>query len=132
MNFIKIKIQFFFIDFSYHMKEPYFMESDQLKAWLNQQLDKNGHGSKKMLAKHLGISSSNLSNILNNSARNKPTKPRSIRADELIKIIDFFGEIPPFLIKESEQFIRLYYQAKPEVQKAVLTILQNSCSLDKE
>ncbi|WP_175869584.1 XRE family transcriptional regulator [Bartonella gabonensis] len=108
------------------------MESDQLKAWLNEQLDKSGHGSKKMLAKHLGISPSNLSNMLNNSAKNKPVKPRSIRADELIKIIDFFGEIPPFLIKESEQFIRLYYQAKPEVQKAVLTILQNSCSLDKE
>ncbi|WP_375663820.1 XRE family transcriptional regulator [Bartonella sp. CL63NXGY] len=108
------------------------MESEQLKAWLNEQLAKNGHGSKKMLAKHLGILPSTLSNILNNSAKNKPIKPRLIRADELIKIIDFFGEIPPFLIKESEQFIRLYYQAKPEVQKAVLTILQNSCSLDKE
>ncbi|WP_375616980.1 MULTISPECIES: XRE family transcriptional regulator [unclassified Bartonella] len=111
------------------------MESDQLKAWLNEQLAKNGHGSKKMLAKHLGILQSTLSNMLNNSEKSekkKPIKPRSIRADELIKIIDFFGEIPPFLIKESEQFIRLYYQAKPEVQKAVLTILQNSCSLDKE
>ncbi|MET3590504.1 plasmid maintenance system antidote protein VapI [Bartonella silvatica] len=108
------------------------MESDQLKAWLNEQLAKNGHGSKKMLAKHLGILQSTLSNMLNNSEKKKAIKPRSIRADELIKIIDFFGEIPPFLIKESEQFIRLYYQAKPEVQKAVLTILQNSCSLDKE
>ncbi|WP_039759045.1 hypothetical protein, partial [Bartonella queenslandensis] len=67
------------------------MESDQLKAWLNEQLAKNGHGSKKMLAKHLGVLPSTLSSMLNNSEnseKNKP-KPRSIRADELIKIIDF-------------------------------------------
>ncbi|EJF87813.1 hypothetical protein ME1_00983 [Bartonella vinsonii subsp. arupensis OK-94-513] len=110
------------------------MESDQLKAWLKEQLAKNGHGSKKMLAEHLGVLPSTLTSMINNSGtsgKNKSIKPRLIKATELIKIIDFFGEIPPFLIKESEQFIRLYYQANPEVQKAVLTILQNSCSLDK-
>lgn len=103
------------------------MESDQLKVWLNAQLAKNGHGSKKMLAKHLGVLPSTLTSMLHDTG----TK-RSIKASELIEIIDFFGEIPPFLIKESEQFIQLYYQANPEVQKAVLTILQNSCSPDKK
>ncbi|WP_455475012.1 hypothetical protein [Bartonella sp. B30(2025)] len=50
--------------------------------------------------------------------------------DELIKIINFFGEIPPFLVEISEQFISLF-QVKPEVQQAILTILQNSDQSDK-
>ncbi|AQX19247.1 MULTISPECIES: transcriptional regulator [Bartonella] len=103
------------------------MEREQLRLWLNEQLAKKGHGSKKMLAEHLGILPSTLTSILNNSGTN-----RSIKADELIKIINFVGEIPPFLIKGSGQFVSLFYQANPEVQQAVLTILQNSCSLDKK
>ncbi|OPB29549.1 transcriptional regulator [Bartonella sp. WD12.1] len=103
------------------------MEREQLRLWLNEQLAKKGHGSKKMLAEHLGILPSTLTSILNSSGAN-----RSIKADELIKIINFVGEIPPFLIKGSGQFVSLFYQANPEVQQAVLTILQNFCSLDKK
>ncbi|GAA4668017.1 XRE family transcriptional regulator [Bartonella pachyuromydis] len=103
------------------------MEREQLRLWLNEQLVKKGHGSKKMLAEHLGILPSTLTSILNNSGTN-----RSIKADELIKIINFIGEVPPFLIKGCGQFVSLFYQAKPEVQQAVLTILQNSGQSDKK
>ncbi|ABM45024.1 hypothetical protein X471_00009 [Bartonella bacilliformis str. Heidi Mejia] len=103
------------------------MEREQLKLWLKEQLAKKGHGSKKMLAEYLGVLPSSITSMLENSEKN-----RIIKADELIKIINFFGEIPPFLIQESGQFVSLFYQAKPEVQQAVLTILQNSEHSDKK
>ncbi|WP_370931626.1 XRE family transcriptional regulator [Bartonella sp. DGB1] len=89
------------------------MEIKQLKIWLNKKLSEKGHGSKKNLAEFLGILPSSLTSMLLAS-----DSGRSIKADELIKIIKFLGEIPPFLTEETE-FISLFYQANQEVKNAI-------------
>jgi phage repressor protein C with HTH and peptisase S24 domain len=56
--------------------------------WLRAKLKERGRGSQKRLAEHLGVEQSAITRILNNGGR-------QIRADELPRMAEFFGENPP-------------------------------------
>lgn len=97
------------------------MIQEQLRLWLVEKLNNKGRGSKKELAAALGVLPSTLTSILKNENGH-----RAIKIDELVKIINFFNEIPPFLLGNEADFIKLFYRSPPHVQDAVITLLQNS------
>jgi SOS-response transcriptional repressor LexA len=66
----------------------------EIRDWLQAELDRKGHGAKGKLAEYLGIRPEGVSRIL----ADKPGKEiREIGADELLKMSQFFGVAPPGL-----------------------------------
>lgn len=66
----------------------------EIKDWLQSELNRAGHGAKGKLAEYLGIRPEGVSRILTD----KPGKEiREIGADELLKMSEFFGAPPPGL-----------------------------------
>lgn len=97
-----------------------------LRKWLDKKFEEKGHGVKVKLAAYLGISSAMVGRMT------KPTKEgyRAIRGDELIKMGEFFGELPPGLSAEEiyaerSELINLYEQATPEQQQIILSLLKS-------
>jgi hypothetical protein len=69
-------------------------ERKQLRAWLQAELDRQGHGAKGKLAEFLGIGANSVSRMLNDD----PGKEmRDIKANELARMREFFGTLPPIV-----------------------------------
>ena len=70
----------------------------EIRDWLQAELDRRGHGAKGQLAKFLGITNDGVTRMLNT----KPGKEgRQIKADELVKMGEFFGSAPPIIKPEN-------------------------------
>ncbi|MBX8803378.1 hypothetical protein HBA92_21890 [Ochrobactrum sp. MR28] len=66
--------------------------SDEVRKWIADQLDKLGHGAKTNLATYLGVRPGAITRMINIM----PGKEvREIKADELVKMKEFFGSQPP-------------------------------------
>ncbi|OCJ12499.1 hypothetical protein A6U86_05610 [Rhizobium sp. AC27/96] len=64
----------------------------QIRDWLASELQRKGHGAKGKLAAYLGVAPSGISRILGDD----PTKElREIKAEELVRMGEFFGSMPP-------------------------------------
>jgi len=95
---------------------------NEIRRWIAGQLQKAGHGSKGRLALHLGVRADAITRMLN-TGPGKET--RVIRADELVKIQEFFGSTPPRMNPTDEQeFFTLYEAASPDEREAVKAFLK--------
>ncbi|QNQ62215.1 XRE family transcriptional regulator [Brucella sp. 6810] len=65
---------------------------DQIRLWIKAELAARGHGAKGQLADYLGVRPDIVTRMLNTDP-DKET--RVIRAEELVKISEFFGSPPP-------------------------------------
>lgn len=72
---------------------------DKIKLWVSEQLREMGRGAKARLAEHLDVTPTQVTKMLNTGAGKEH---RVIRADELVKIVEFFGEFPKDLIQYSD------------------------------
>lgn len=66
----------------------------QIRDWLQAELDRKGHGAKGKLATYLGIRADGITRMLNIDP-NKET--REVKAEELVKMGEFFGTVPPVI-----------------------------------
>lgn len=94
--------------------------NDEIIQWITTQLKARGRGSKSELSEHLGVRPDVITRMLNID----PTKEtRVIRADELVKISEFFGSPPPGIAGKASildaEFARIYNSAD-ETKKAEL------------
>ncbi|UGQ22180.1 XRE family transcriptional regulator [Brucella anthropi] len=65
---------------------------DEIIQWIAEQLEARGHGARGELADHLGLKPGMITRMLN---KDPSKETRVIRADELVKISEFFGAPPP-------------------------------------
>ncbi|WP_412058580.1 XRE family transcriptional regulator [Bartonella sp. DGB2] len=103
------------------------MNKDQipLKIWLKEQLEKKGRGAKARLAEYLGIRRAAVFNMINLD----PSKEmRLIKADELVKIIEFFEEVPACVQANSykdQDFWEMYERADDRQKQIVHNLLRS-------
>ncbi|WP_455466427.1 XRE family transcriptional regulator [Bartonella sp. B39] len=94
----------------------------ELKIWIKRELDKMGRGSQAKLAAHLGVRRPAISNIVNLD----PNKEmRDVKADELVKIMEFFKDSSPVSGFCSDDFLYLYSQANDSEKKIVEDLLKS-------
>lgn len=98
---------------------------NEIRAWISSELEKMGRGSKGKLAAHLGVRPDAITRMLNTA----PDKEaRFIRADELVKLRDFFGAVPPGMephqTEKEDEFFTLYDSATEEEREAVKAFLK--------
>jgi len=72
--------------------------------WLDQQLIKMGRGSKGKLAEFLNVRADAITRMLNTGPGKEA---REVKADELLKMGDFFGELPPGVASVVKPELRL-------------------------
>ncbi|WP_254472617.1 MULTISPECIES: helix-turn-helix domain-containing protein [unclassified Bartonella] len=94
----------------------------ELKIWIRKELDKMGRGSQAKLAAHLGIRRPAISNMIN---LNTNREMRDIKADELVKIMEFFKDSSPISGPYSDDFLYLYSQANDSEKKIVEDLLKS-------
>lgn len=68
------------------------INQNALRAWIAARLAEAGRGAKARLSRHTGLDANQITRI-SNTELGKET--RDVKAHELVKIIEFFGEAPP-------------------------------------
>ncbi len=63
----------------------------EIRDWLASELQRKGHGAKGKLAEYLGIRADGVSRMLSEKGK----EGREIKGDELVKMGEFFGTVPP-------------------------------------
>lgn len=100
---------------------------DKIKIWIKQQLALMGHGSKKKFADFMGLTPTKVTRMLNTDVGKEH---RIIRADEYIKIAEFFKKMPADLVPSfasdegKKQLIAIYESVSPELQNAILVMVR--------
>lgn len=98
---------------------------DQIRIWIKEQLAAQGHGAKGRLAEFLGVRPDIITRMLNTDP-DKET--RVIRAEELVKISEFFGAPPPGIAETlaivDADFARLYNSVGNEKQAELKRFLE--------
>lgn len=98
---------------------------DQIRIWIKDQLAAQGHGAKGRLAEFLGVRPDIITRMLNTDP-DKET--RVIRAEELVKISEFFGSPPPGIAETltivDADFARLYNSVADEKKAELKRFLE--------
>ncbi len=85
--------------------------TEEIIAWINEQLEARGHGAKGQLAEYLNVRNDVITRMLNTDPEKES---RVIRAEELVKISEFFGAPPPRISDTlnviDADFARIYNQ----------------------
>lgn len=104
-----------------------------LRNWLADKLEERGHGAQAALSAHLGLRDKTISRML------KPSPEqgyRLIKANELARMMDFFGEVPPNFnepLKEGrERLLALFEAASPVEQAKMIAFLESLSDEEKE
>lgn len=104
-----------------------------LREWLATKLEEAGHGSKSQLAEYMAIYPNAISRMLKSPDERFY---RLIKADELSKMIEFFGEAPPGfnppLSEEREELFSLYDSLSLKQQAAIMVLLRAFVSAEKQ
>ncbi|AQS41376.1 MAG: Hypothetical protein BHV28_06730 [Candidatus Tokpelaia hoelldobleri] len=104
-----------------------------LRNWLTDKLKERGHGTAALLADYIKVHRNVISKIISPA---KGVGPRMIKADELAKMIDFFGEAPPGftppLPEPREELFFLYNSLSVEQQAAILALLRAFVRAEKQ
>lgn len=99
---------------------------EKLQAWLRSELEKKGRGAKSALATHLGARADAITRILNV----EPGKEtRDISADELVKMIEFFGNTPFDVsppTRERPRLVSSFDPDDPEIDEEQAGIAQDT------
>lgn len=99
--------------------------NDEIIRWITDQLKARGRGSKRELSEHLGVRPDVITRMLNTDP-NKET--RVIRADELVRISEFFGAPPPGIAGQTaildEDFARIFNSADEKKKAEIKRYLE--------
>jgi len=104
---------------------------EMLRSWLADKLEERGAGAQEALSAHLGLRDKTVSRMLKPSPNQGY---RLIKANELARMMDFFGEIPPDfnapmqnepLKEERERLLALFDAASPVEREKMITFLES-------
>ncbi|AQS41377.1 MAG: Hypothetical protein BHV28_06740 [Candidatus Tokpelaia hoelldobleri] len=98
---------------------------EMLRSWLADKLAERGHGAQAALSAHLGLRDKTVSRML------KPSPEqgyRLIKANELARMMEFFGEMPPNfnepLKEDRERLLALFDAASPVEREKMIAFLE--------
>lgn len=100
---------------------------NDIKFWVKDQLKPMPRGTMKKLADFLKITPTQLTRLLNTEAGKEP---RSMQADEFLKIVDFFGKWPdnlmPSIFPDSrkQHLLAIFDSVSPEWQQAIIAMVE--------
>ena len=100
---------------------------NKIKVWVKNQLKPMPRGTRKKLADFLEITPTQLTRLLNLEAGKEP---RSMRADEFLKIVEFFGKWPDNLTSSifpdsrKQHLLAMFDAVSPEWQQAILAMVE--------
>ena len=100
---------------------------NDIKFWVKDQLKPMPRGTMKKLADFLKITPTQLTRLLNTEAGKEP---RSMQADEFLKIVDFFGKWPdnlmPSIFPDSrkQHLLAMFDSVSPEWQQAIIAMVE--------
>jgi len=100
---------------------------NDIKLWVKDQLVTMPRGTRKKLADYLKITPTQLTRLLNLEAGKEP---RSMQADEFLKIVDFFGQWPdnlmPSIFPDSrkQHLLAMFDSVSPEWQQAIIAMVE--------
>ena len=100
---------------------------NEIKLWVKDQIDPMPRGAKKKLADFLKITPTQLTRLLNLEAGKEP---RSMQADEFLKIVEFFGQWPdnlmPSIFPDSrkQHLLAMFDSVSPEWQQAIIAMVE--------
>ncbi|AQT47859.1 hypothetical protein [Bartonella choladocola] len=100
---------------------------NKIKLWVQGQLVTMPRGAKKKLADYLKITPTQLTRLLNLEAGKEP---RSMQADEFLKIVEFFGKWPdnlmPSIFPDSrkQHLLAMFDSVSPEWQQAIIAMVE--------
>ena len=100
---------------------------NKIKSWVKDQLVTMPRGTRKKLADFLEITPTQLTRLLNLEAGKEP---RSMRVEEFLKIVEFFGKWPdnlmPSIFPDSRKrhLIAMFDAVSPEWQQAILAMVE--------
>ena len=100
---------------------------NKIKSWVKDQLKPMPRGTMKKLADFLKITPTQLTRLLNTEAGKEP---RSMQADEFLKIVDFFGKWPDNLTSSifpdcrKQHLLAMFDAVSPEWQRAIIAMVE--------
>ncbi|MBI0002111.1 hypothetical protein H3S83_09770 [Bartonella sp. W8122] len=100
---------------------------NEIKLWVKDQLKPMPRGTMKKLADFLEITPTQLTRLLNTEAGKEP---RSMQADEFLKIVDFFGKWPDnmmpsiFPVSRKQHLLAMFDSVSPEWQQAIIAMVE--------
>ena len=100
---------------------------NKIKSWVKDQLVTMPRGAKKKLADYLKITPTQLTRLLNLEAGKEP---RSMRVEEFLKIVEFFGKWPDNLTSSifpdcrKQHLITMFDAVSPEWQQAIIAMVE--------
>ena len=100
---------------------------NEIKLWVKDQIEPMPRGTMKKLADFLKITPTQLTRLLNTEAGKEP---RSMQADEFLKIVDFFGKWPdnmmPSIFPDSrkQHLLAMFDSVSPEWQQAIIAMVE--------
>lgn len=100
---------------------------NEIKSWVKDQLVTMPRGAKKKLADYLKITPTQLTRLLNLEAGKEP---RSMRVEEFVKIVEFFGQWPdnlmPSIFPDSrkQHLLAMFDSVSPEWQQAIIAMVE--------
>lgn len=110
---------------------------EMLRNWLADKLEERGAGAIAALSAHLGLRDKTISRMLRPSSEQGY---RLIKANELVRMMDFFGEMPPSFNeplkeeeeKEKKRFLALFEAAPPVEQAKMVAFLESLSNREKK
>ena len=100
---------------------------NDIKFWVKDQLKPMPRGTRKKLADFLKITPTQLTRLLNLDAGKEP---RSMRVEEFVKIVEFFGQWPdnltsPILLDcRKQHLLAMFDSVSPEWQQAIIAMVE--------
>ena len=100
---------------------------NEIKLWVKDQIDPMPRGTMKKLADYLKITPTQLTRLLNLEAGKEP---RSMQADEFLKITEFFGKWPDNLTSpilpdcRKQHLITMFDSVSREWQQAIVAMVE--------
>ena len=100
---------------------------NEIKSWVKDQLKPMPRGTMKKLADFLEITPTQLTRLLNLEAGKEP---RSMRVEEFLKIVEFFGKWPDNLTSpifpdsRKQHLLAMFDSVSPEWQQAIIAMVE--------
>ena len=100
---------------------------NKIKSWVKDQLVTIPRGTRKKLADFLKITPTQLTRLLNLEAGKEP---RSMRVEEFVKIVEFFGQWPDNLTSpilpdcRKQHLLAMFDSVSPEWQQAIIAMVE--------
>jgi len=100
---------------------------NEIKLWVKDQIDPMPRGTMKKLSDFLKITPTQLTRLLNTEAGKEP---HSMRVEEFVKIVKFFGQWPDNLTSpilpycRKQHLLAMFDSVSPEWQQAIIAMVE--------